>query len=153
MSLNLDLRGIQLDFAVHDYKASAENDRFPKWYNVDFHIRSGNWLDYQLHGELLMHDEVDEILSRIDALLNSGVGESSVWECVEPDFRFTFHPQKDLTNDPRYTYVAPGHEIEDIKLEWSVYFWDSGLTENHLTLVLFREEIIALRNYLKSVTD
>jgi hypothetical protein len=151
MALNLDLCGIQLDFAVHNYKHSSKNDRFTTWCNVDFHIRSGNWLDFQTEGELLMNDEVDEILSRIEDTLNGGVGDPSVLECVEPDFRFTFHPQKDLTKDPRYTYVAPGHEIEDIKLEWSVYFWDGRLTENRLTLVLPRKDIVALRQYLISV--
>lgn len=151
MALNLDLCGIQLNFAIHNYKPSAENDRFATWCNVDFHIRSGNWLDYQIDGELLMNDEVVEILTRIEDILNCGVGEPSVWQCIEPDFRFTFHPKKDLTKDPRYTYVAPGHEIEDIKLEWSVYFWDGGLTENRLTLVLFRKDIVALQQYLKTV--
>ena len=98
-----------------------------------------------------MKDEVDTILSKIEDILNGGIGDSSVLECVEPDFRFTFHPQKDLTKDPGYTYVAPGYEIEDIKLEWSVYFWDGGLTENRLTLVLSRRDIVALRQYLMSV--
>ena len=151
MALNLDLCGIQLDFAVHNYKPSAENDRFTKWCNVDFHIRSGNWLNFQIDGELLMNDEVDEILSRIEDILDGSVGDPSVWECVEPDFRFTFHPPKDLTKDPRYAYIAPGHEIEDIKLEWSVYFWNEGLTENRLTLVLSRRDIVALQQYLISV--
>lgn len=98
-----------------------------------------------------MHEEVDKILSKINDILNSGVGEPSVLKCIEPDFQFIFHPQKDLTNDPFYTYIAPGHEIEDIKLEWSVYFWDGGITENRLTLVLTRKDIVALREYLMSV--
>lgn len=153
MALSLDLCGIQLDFAVQNYKASASDGRFTKWCNVDFHIRSEDWLDYKIDGELLMHDEVDELLSRMDGILDGGVGEPTVWECIEPDFSFTFHPQNDLTRDPRYTYVAPGHEIEDIKLEWSVYFWDGGLTQNRLTLVLSRKDILALRQYLISVVE
>lgn len=100
MALSLDLCGIQLDFAVQNYEPSVSNDRFTKWCNVDLRIRSGDWLDYKIDGELLMNDEVDEILSRIDGILDGGVGEPTVWECMEPDFRFTFHPQKDRTKDP-----------------------------------------------------
>lgn len=153
MALHLELCGIQFDFAIHNYKPSTIYNRFDTWCNVDFYIRSGNWLDYRIDGELLMNDEVDEILTRIDHILNGGIGDPSVWECIEPDFHFTFHPMKDRTEDHRYTYVAPGHEIEDIKLEWSVYFWDGGLTENRLTLTLYREDIIALQQYLKSVVQ
>lgn len=152
MALNLDLSGIQLEFAIHNYKPSVgKEDLFTNWCNVDFHIRSGNWLNYKIDGELLKTDEVDGILSKIDCLLSGGVGEPSVWKCIEPDFNFTFHPKKDLTKDPKYIYVQPGCEIEDIKLEWDVYFWNGGLTDNRLTLVLYRDDIIALQQYLMSV--
>lgn len=153
MSLKLDLCGIQLDFEIRNYKPSAADNRFTEWCLVDFHVCSGKWLDYHIDGELLMCDEVDEIIAHIDNLLNDGVGELHTCECIEPDFRFAFSPQKDRTKDPRYTYVAPGYEIEDIKLEWSVYFWDGGLTENRLTLVFVREDIVALQRYLRSVID
>lgn len=153
MGLNLDLCGIQLNFAVHNYVPCTENNGYTQWCNVDFHICSGNWLDYQIDGELLMNFEVDEILARIEDILNGGVGELFAWQCIEPDFNFTFYPKKDLTKDPKYTYIAPGHEIQDIKLEWSVYFWDDRLTDNRLTLVLSRKDIVALQQYLKSVVE
>ena len=151
MALHLDLCGIELDFAIRDYAPSIDNDSFTKWCNVDFHIRSGDWLNYQVDGELLMHGEVDEILSRIDAILNGDVGEPSFWACMEPDFCFTFYPQKAIAKDSKFAYVAPGHEIEDIKLEWDVYFWNGRLPRNRLTLVLTRKDIVALQQYLLPV--
>lgn len=43
---------------------------------------------------------------------------------MEPDFVFLLYPIKDLRTDPKYTYVAPGHEFQDIYVEWRVFFWD-----------------------------
>ena len=41
--------------------------------------------------------------------------------------------------------------IEDIFAEWKIYFWNQGLTDNHLTVTLEREHIMELRDYLASV--
>lgn len=151
MALKLDLCGIQLEFAINNYKPSTEHDRFATWCDVEFCISSADWLNYRIEGELLMNDEVLEILSRIDDILNCDVGDPNVWECMEPDFKFTFYPKNDRTKDPKYLYVRPGCEIEDIRLEWSVYFWDGRLSGNRITLVLSRENIVELRQYLASV--
>lgn len=147
--MTLDVHGIRLEFSVNEYR--RKESAYEDWCDVDFHIQSGQWLDYHITGELLLRADVDGILSGIDRLVTSGVDAPYEWPCTEPDFHFMFHPPKDLTKDPKYTYVAPGYEIEDIKLEWSVYFWDRGLTDNRLTLTLFRRQITALREYLRSV--
>ena len=72
-------------------------------------------------------------------------------EPIEPDFKFILYPEEDLRNNPNYTYVQPGYEIVDIYLEWRVYFWNEGLTDNYLTVTLGREEITMLRDYLRTV--
>ena len=153
MPFDLDLCGIALTFEVQKFKTPPLEEQFSKWCNVDFRIRSGNWLNYHIDGELMMPGDIQMILTYIDALLDSGVAEPFHYECTEPDFQFTFHPKKDLRNNPRHIYIAPGHEIEDIELEWSVYFWNGRLPGNRLTLVLRRKEIIALQQYLKSVAE
>lgn len=48
-------------------------------------------------------------------------------------------------------YVAPGHEFQDIYVEWRVFFWDDGLTENYLNVTLYRDDIIAFRDFLEDV--
>ena len=70
---------------------------------------------------------------------------------MEPDFVFMLYPMKDLRTDSKYTYVAPGHEFQDIYVEWRVYFWDGGITENFLTITMYRNDIIAFRDFLESI--
>ncbi len=73
--------------------------------------------------------------------------------CIEPDFCFILYPKRDLRDDPKYTYVQPGYEIEDIYLEWRIYFWNEGLTDNFLNFTLNRDEIIKFRDYLREVKN
>ena len=47
-------------------------------------------------------------------LLDGKVSEPREIPMTEPDFVFMLYPQKDLRTDPKYTYVAPGYEIQDI---------------------------------------
>lgn len=64
---------------------------------------------------------------------------------------FNLCPQLDLRENPKYTYVQSGYEIQDIYVEWKIYFWHGGLTDNYLTITLVREEVTRLRDYLKLV--
>jgi len=145
MALELDIGGIRLHFSIENYQSSGS------WCQVDFHVQAEPWLDYQISGELLRRDEADGILAEIQRLLQGSAEEVTEFQCMEPDFAFTFHPKKDLTADPAYIYLAPGYETEDIRLEWSVHFWNRGITRNRLTLALSREQILALRQYLSEV--
>ena len=82
-------------------------------------------------------------------LLRDQLTAVRVFSCIEPDFKFVLHPKRDLTKEG--VICAPGLEIADIYLEWKIYFWDDGLTDNHLTLVMDRDEIRAFRDYLSEV--
>jgi len=35
-------------------------------------------------------------------------------------------------------------------MDWKIFFWNEGLTDNHLTVVFGREDIVKLRDYLAS---
>lgn len=106
--------------------ATEDEEWDSEWCRCDFLFASGDWLNY--------HKENDEVLL-----------------CIEPDFVFELYPQMDLREDPKYTYVQPGYEIQDIYVEWKIYFWHGGLTDNYLTITLGREDIARLRDYLKLV--
>ena len=101
--------------------------------------------------EVLLACEVEELETTLTKLLNDELEEVEEIRCIEPDFVFFIHPKRDLRNDPKYTYVRPGYEIADIYVEWQVYFWNEGLTDNFLTVTLGREEIVRFRDYLSSV--
>ena len=47
----------------------------------------------------------------------------------------------------------PWYDIEGMYLEWKVYFWDDGLTDNHLTVVLDKQEIVQLREYFRKIMN
>lgn len=61
----------------------------------------------------MLFDEVVDIEEKLTMLLNDELNEITEITCIEPDFIFILHPKRDLREDPRYTYVREGYEIED----------------------------------------
>ena len=150
--MRIDVAGIIIDFLVKGYRKSTRENWDDLWCKCDFSFRSNNWLNYQsVDNEVLLSCEVEELENNLTQLLDGKITEKTVIEPIEPDFKFILYPEEDLRNNPNYTYVQPGYEIVDIYLEWKVYFWHEGLTDNHLTVTLDRSEITALRDYLRSV--
>lgn len=153
MGFELNIRGIDLELNIRNYQLDNRED-FSDWCRCDFSLISGNWLKYQVKDdELLLSSEVDELEKNLTLLLENKFSDIIEMPCIELDFCFILHPQKDLREDPKYTYVAPGYEIEDIYLEWRIYFWHDGLTDNFFNLTLNRGEILLFRDYLKSVRN
>lgn len=154
MGIQIDAAGIIVDFFVKGYRKSNKDNWDDLWCRCDFAFRSGNWLNYQsADNEVLLSCEIDELENSLTQLLDGNITEIKTIETIEPDFKFVLYPQEDLLNNPNYTYVRPGYEIVDIYLEWRVYFWNEGLTDNFLTVTLGREEITALRDYLRSIVS
>ncbi len=152
MWLELDICGIGIKLRINGYRPSTKENWDSNWCKCDFLFASGDWLNY--HGEeseVLLSCEVEELEESLTRLLNNELREVKEILCMEPDFNFILHPQKDLRTDPRYTYVKEGYEIQDIYMDWKIFFWNEGLTDNHLTVVLGREDIVKLRDYLSTV--
>jgi hypothetical protein len=72
---------------------------------------------------------------------------------TEPDFVFILYPREDLRKNPEYTYIRPDCEIHDIYVEWRIYFWNGGLTDNFLIITLDREDIVEFRDFLRKVME
>lgn len=154
MWFECDIRGIKVKFKIHGYKPTNNDNWDSNWCKCEFSLSSGNWLNYHMeNAEVLLSSEVIALAEASNKLLDNKFSEEIEISCIEPDFVFKLYPQKDLRNDPKYTYIRPGYEIQDIYLEWRVYFWDGGLTDNYLTITLGRKEIINLRDYLTSVIE
>ena len=152
MSIQIDAAGIIIDLLVKGYRKSNKDNWDEQWCKCDFAFKSDSWLNYQsVDNEVLLSCEIEELEQSLTQLINGEITEKKMIEPIEPDFKFILYPEEDLGNNPNYTYVQPGYEIVDIYLEWRVYFWNEGLTDNYLTVTLGREEITMLRDYLRTV--
>lgn len=152
MYMEMDVSGIVVRLRIKEYETSAIGDACSQWCKCDFSFHSGDWLNYHKEDdEVLLSCEVEELESALTKLLDDEIEEIREIRCIEPDFIFTLHPKRELRKDPSYTYIQPGYEIADIYLEWKIYFWNEGLTDNFLTVTLDRDEIIHFRDYLSSV--
>lgn len=153
MSFEINIKGIDVKLNIRNYKLYNRDD-FSDWCRCDFSLTSGDWLKYYVEDdELILSSEVDELEKNLTFLLENKFSDIFEMPCIEPDFCFILHPQKDLRENPKYTYVAPGYEVEDIYLEWRIYFWHDGLTDNFLNLRFNRDEIIKFRDYLSDVRN
>lgn len=152
MSIQIDAAGIIIDLLVKGYRKSNKDNWDEQWCKCDFAFKSDSWLNYQsVDNEVLLSCEIEELEQSLTQLINGEITEKKMIEPIEPDFKFILYPEEDLRNNPNYTYVQPGYEIVDIYLEWRVYFWNEGLTDNYLTVTLGREEITMLRDCLRTV--
>ncbi|MGI6607718.1 MAG: WapI family immunity protein [Erysipelotrichaceae bacterium] len=145
--LKLDVQGIALEIQINQYQKYNRDIWDEQWNNIGFSLTSGKWLNYQTGGEILLSIEVEELLDKIDKLLNDELYEIEEIVCIEPDFYFKFYPKRDLRADPKYTFVQKGFEIADIYMEWEIYFWSDGLTDNYISLTFHRENLKMLLNY------
>ncbi len=152
MCFIMDVSGIVVHLRIKGYEAARENEWGGPWCKCDHAFRSGDWLNYHKEeDEILLSCEIEELEIGLTRLLNDELEDITEIRCIEPDYIFILHPKRDLRKDPHYVYVQKGYEIADIYMEWKVYFWHDGLTDNHLTLTLGRNEITLLRDYLSSV--
>ena len=152
MWFHLDLDGIEFHFRISQYKKSIQEIWDEQWCKIDLTLQSGNWLNYEISSDILLSCEVEELRNKLLELLSNKIHSQEELEFIEPDLSFILHPQKDLTLSPKYSYVAPGHEIADIDADIRIHLWNGGLTANYISLCLDREDIEALCYYLDLVT-
>ena len=152
MWFEIDVSGINIKLRINGYKPTNKDNWDTEWCKCDFVLSSGDWLNYHIeNGEVLLSSEVEELVEAFTRLLENKLSEAREINCIEPDFVFKLYPQTDLRDNPKYIYIQPGYEIQDIYLEWRIYFWDGGLTDNYLTITLDRDEIASMRDYLAFV--
>ena len=89
--------------------------------------------------QALMTCEVEDIKKTVSSLLWGELKMEKTITCIEPYFKFIFHPKTDKLN---------------YHVEWIVYFWDSGaLTNHYFTIVLWKDNIEALRDYFSAIIE
>ena len=153
MWLQLNLDGIVLSLRIRQYKRVKADDWDSTWCETDFSLISEPWLDYSKENdEILLAREVDNLAEALEKLLDDQLSAPTEFACIEPDFILELHPKEDLRNNPNYVYIRPVCEIADIYLEWKVFFWHSGMTDNYISVTLTRPDVECLVTYLKVVT-
>lgn len=148
----LDANGIKFQLDIKGYKKSDKDNWDCQWCRCDFLFSSGKWLNYHKENdEILLSCEVEELKDSLEKLLDDSLVDVKEINFIEPDFEFILTPKQDLRNNSKYLYIKPGHEIADIFIEIRVYFWDDGLTDNYLSVTLYRDEISKFKDYLSSI--
>lgn len=149
MWFEIDASGIKIKLQINGYKPTNKENWDSEWCRCDFLFTSGDWLNYHKENdEVLLCSEIDELAETLTELLDNKILEEREILCIEPDFIFKLYPETDLRDNPQYTYIQPGYEIQDIYLEWRIYFWYEGLTDNYLTITFNRDKIEIFRDYL-----
>ncbi|MBE6819967.1 MAG: hypothetical protein E7516_02830 [Ruminococcaceae bacterium] len=139
--MNFNIDGINVYLKINNYRHSNKENWDSLWCNCDFMFNSGDWLNYHRENdEIFLCSEIEELESVFTMLLNGEISEDKELSFIEPDFVFNIYPIKDIQNS-----------VSDILIEWRVYFWHEGLTDNYLSITLDRDEIIKLRDYLSSI--
>lgn len=152
MRFEKELDGFLLSFRIRNYQSESDGDKNwdSSFSNIDFSVMSGTWLDYTLtNSELLMYREVEELMINLKKLLIDDFDEVYTFECAEPDFRFVLHPKRDLREEPSVIVVQDEFAIEDVFMEWQIYFWNGYVTDNYLSIRFEREDIQQLFTYLQ----
>ena len=151
MVFHRSVDGMDIMLRIDNYQSPSEHEYGDRWCDCSFSFRFGEIINYHKdHDELLMPEEVDALADGLTDLLDGKITEPQERPMLEPDFVFMLYPAKDLRTDPTYTYIKPRDEFQDIYVEWRVFFWNDGLTENFLTITLEREDIASLRDFLNS---
>ncbi len=97
-----------------------------------------------------MSCEVEEMAEAFTELLDNKLSSAEEIAFIEPDFVLSY-THRDLSDDPKYKFAQSGYQIQDIYLEWNIFFWHEGLTDNYLTITLNRDDIVRLRDYLSAI--
>ncbi len=153
MRLQVDLNGILLQLNIHDYQPSTDDAWFCEWCRTDFSFSSKSWLNYHKEDdEILLSHEVETLAQMIDDLLSDNLTQPATMNCVEPDFTFTAYPQRYLQSDTENGLICAKPILEDVHMEWRIRFWEpDGLTDNYLSVTLYRTHLQILLAYLNCV--
>lgn len=153
MEFKLNACGIDIVLKITQYHKPEDEDDY-SFCNCSYSFSSGKWLNYSKNNdEIIACFELEYLIEKLQALLDDKLKRDESIELIEPDFSFDLKTKRDLRKDKSYEYIAEGFEIEDVSLCWNIHLWDEdgGLTDNFLSICLYRKDIEKLLEYLKKV--
>lgn len=152
MWLKLELCGMKLEFRVKGYQTSSKECWDYQWCDVDFAFRFLGCIDYsKQNDEVLLSCEIENLESEIDDFINNKIKEKKTMDFIEPDFKFEFRPSYNMVEAGEYVYITPEYKMSKGVVEWKVFLWDDGLTDNYFSTILYKDDLRVLRDYLRLV--
>lgn len=126
-----------------------------EWCLVSFKLTSGKMLRYECEDAyVLRFSEIRELHGALTKLLMNEYKEETVVNFEVPDFEFYLFPVFDLKKNPNFLYVNEEGRFTKINLDWRIYFWNGAVsTSNYLSVNLDKEQIIELRDYLRTILN
>ncbi len=146
--------GIAISFEIKRPDMSTFYDE-DEWCLVSFKLTSGKMLRYECEDAyVLRFSEIRELHEALTKLLMNEYKEETVINFEVPDFEFYLFPVFDLKKDPNFLYVTEEGRFTKINLYWRIYFWNGAVsTSNYLSVNLDKEQIIELRDYLRTILN
>ena len=152
MYLKLDLNGFDLYLRISHYRTSNQANWDEEWCTVDLTVNFGKEVNLLRTGETMLSCEVEQLKSVFADLLENKIKERTFLNFIEPDFEFIINPDYHFRNESDYGDDRVGQYLKDIFVDFHIYYWNGGLTDNYLSITLYREEIEYFLTYLKLVT-
>ncbi len=147
-SLNINLSGIIFYLKIKKYyRSSAENWDW-EFSDVDFCLKSDDWLNYELlNSSLLLMSDIEYLRDNLKALINGEIKTETVLYFFEPVLKFVLYSD--------YCGTDEDYDDRSVAMDMQVIFWDEeeGLTNNMISIYWSRSKIIMLLNYLELVTN
>ena len=134
-----------LEFSVEQYEITKSYD----WSSIRLGVKN-SYMDYSDCGELLQKYEVDEIIEKLEDLLDDKIVEIEELHFIEPDITMCLHPAHINLPDKMHAYVG-GHSASECCLDITLHFRESQdmYVAEEWTITLDRDEIITLLYGLK----
>lgn len=148
MSLMLDVNGIKIKMNL---EKCDDTQTGTVYFEHDISFSSDDWLKFQVDNgaERIFLSSVEEIVQALTEQADNKLTDVKEEICIELAMIFKLWPQTQVKD----YYGNDNGDIQDIRTELQVYFWNDRLTANHLTVVLGRDEITKLRDYLVSALN
>ncbi|WP_303678427.1 hypothetical protein [Dehalococcoides mccartyi] len=148
--LRVDLGGTIFHFFFSD---KGYDDGGYSWTDACISVEN-RYFKYNTGSSFLTFAEIKDICESLSALLEDRIPEKCNLEFIEPDLQLLLIPKEDLRDNPKYTYIREGFEIEDISAEFSFYMsLGDGYTDERYTLPLYRDERENHRFFLNNEED
>lgn len=149
-TLRIKIDGTYFKFLISNYTNKSNNDE--NWTD-DYIMVYNNCFKYRKNAELLTSSEVENLLYKLDLLLNEKIYEMEEIEFLEPDIKFALYPKINLWDTGKYEYIKNGHEIQDIFMELTINLTDDdgAYTGQKYVIPFSRDGIDFFVDYLREI--
>ncbi len=142
--------GMHVFLRIDGYRNPSKHEFGTVWCDCGFSFSLRNAVAYRKDSDsILTPHEIDWLAEALTDLLDGKITAPREIGMLEPDFVFLLYPAKAQHEDDKTVNVFPGSWFDDVYAEWRVCFWNDGApTDNYLTVILAREDVKDLRDFL-----